>query len=85
MDVDRAWTRLFLRTCFRCGAARHLARECPVPADVRHTDVLDEVVRQLGDDLLDELFARLSTSTLILAESVDGDEMELTGFPRPAE
>jgi hypothetical protein len=85
LDVDRAWTRLFPRTCFRCGAAGHLTRECPVPSDVRHTDVLDEVVRQLRDDLLDELFARLSTSASLPAESVDGDEMEPAGFPRPAE
>jgi hypothetical protein len=48
-------------------------------------DVLDEVVRQLGDDRLDELFAQLSTSASLPAESVDGDEMELAGFPRPAE
>jgi hypothetical protein len=50
-----------------------------------HADVLDEVVRQLGDDLLEELFTRLSTSTSLPAESVDGDEMEPAGFPRPAE
>jgi hypothetical protein len=85
MDIDRARTRPFPRTCFRCGAAGNLARECPVLADVRHTDVLDEVVRQLGDDLLDELFAWLSTSASLPAESVDGDEMEPAGFPRPAE
>jgi hypothetical protein len=85
MDVDRAWTRPFPCTCFQCGAARHLARECPVPADVWHTDVLDEVVRQLRDDLLDELFARLSTSASLPAELVDGDEMEPAGFPCPAE
>jgi hypothetical protein len=85
MDVDRARTRLFPRTRFRCGAAGHLARKCPVPTDVRHTDVLDEVVRQLGDDLLNELFAWLSTSASLLAESMDGDEMEPAGSPRPAE
>jgi hypothetical protein len=48
-------------------------------------DVLDEVVHQLGDDLLDELFARLSTSASLLAESVDGDEMDPAGFPHSAE
>jgi hypothetical protein len=85
MDVDRARTRPFPRTCFWCGAAGHLARECPVPTDVQHTDVLDEVVRQLGDDLLDELFAWLSTSASLPAKSVDGDEMKSAGFPRLAE
>jgi hypothetical protein len=48
-------------------------------------DILNEVVRQLGDDLLDELFTRLSTSASLPAESVDGDEMEPVGFPRLAE
>jgi hypothetical protein len=81
MDVDRARTCLFPRTCFRCGAAGHLARECPVTSDIRHMDVLDEVVRQLGDDLLDELFAHLSTSASLPAESVDGDETDPAGFP----
>jgi hypothetical protein len=85
MDVDRAWASPFPRTCFRCSAAGHLACECPVPSDVRHADVLDEVMRQLGDNLLEELFARLSTSASLPAESVDRDEMEPVGFPRPAE
>jgi hypothetical protein len=85
MDVDRARARPFPCTCFRCRAAGHLARKCPVPSDVRHADVLDEVIRQLGDDLLEELFARLSTSASLPAESVDGDEMKPVGFPRPAE
>jgi hypothetical protein len=85
MDVDQARTRPFPRTCFRCGAAGHLTCECPIPSDVRHTDVLDEVVRQLGDDLLDKLFACLSTSASLPAESVDGDETDPAGFPHSAE
>jgi hypothetical protein len=85
MDIDQAWTHPFPRTCFRCGAAGNLAHECPVPSDVRHTDVLDEVVPQLGDNLLNKLFVRLSTSASLPAESVDGDEMEPAGFPCPAE
>jgi hypothetical protein len=83
-DVDRARMRTFPCTCFRCGAAGHLARECPITSDVWHTDILDEVVRQLGDDL-DELFARLSTSASLPAESVDGDETDPAGFSHSAE
>jgi hypothetical protein len=54
-------------------------------SDVRHTDVLNEVVCQLGDDLLDELFAHLSSSASLPAESVDGDETDPVGFPHSAE
>jgi len=69
MDVDRARARTSLpRTCYRRGAAGHLARDCTAPADVRSTDVIDEVIRQLGDDLLDELVARLRTSDDLPAE-----------------
>jgi hypothetical protein len=85
MDVDRTRARAFPRSCFQCGAAGHIARDCPVTSDVQHADVLNEVVRQLGDDLLDKLFARLSTSASLPAELVDGDEMEPVGFPCPAE
>jgi hypothetical protein len=85
MDIDRTQARAFPRSCFRCGAAGHIAWDCPVTSDVWHADVLDEVVRQLGDDLLDKLFAWLSTSASLPAESVDGDEIEPAGFPRPAE
>jgi hypothetical protein len=81
MDVDRTRARAFPRSCFRCGAAGHIARDCLVTSNVWHVDVLDEVVRQLGNDLLDELFARLSTSASLLAESADGDGMEPAGFP----
>jgi hypothetical protein len=77
--------RAFSHALVSGAAAGHIARDCPVTSDVRHADVLDEVVRQLGDDLLDELFARLSTSASLPAESADGDEMEPAGFPRPAE
>jgi hypothetical protein len=80
MDVDWARTHPFpqLRT-------RHLAHECPVTSNIQHTDVLDEVVHQLGDNLLNELFARLSTSPSLPAESVDGDETDPAGFPHSAE
>jgi hypothetical protein len=59
--------------------------EYPVASDVQHMDILNEVVCQLGDDLLDELFARISTSASLPAESVDGDETEPAGFPHSAE
>jgi hypothetical protein len=64
-------------------AARHLARECPVTSDVQHTDILDEVVRRLGDNLLDELFTRLATSASLPAKSADEDVDP--GFPPLAE
>jgi hypothetical protein len=48
-------------------------------------DVLDEVVRQLRDDLLNQLFARLSTSASLSVELVDGNEMDPVGFPNSAE
>jgi hypothetical protein len=47
-------------------------------------DILDEVIRQLGDDLLDKLFAHLSTTALLPAE-LDDREMEPAGFPSLAE
>jgi hypothetical protein len=85
MDVDRARMRPFPCTCFRCGAAGHLAHECPITSDIWYTDVLNKVVHQLRDDLLDELFAPLSTSALLPAKSVDGDETDQTGFSHSAE
>jgi hypothetical protein len=84
MDVDRAQTRAFPHTCFWCGAAGHLTHECPVTSDVWHADVLDEVICQLGDDLLDELFTRLATSTSLPAESADEDADPM-GFLSSAE
>jgi hypothetical protein len=77
--------RAFPRSCFRCGAAEHITWECLVTSNIRHAGILDEVVRQLGDDLLDKLFAQLSSSALLPAESVDRDEMEPAGFPHLAE
>ena len=64
MDVDRTRARANVRrTCYRCGDPGHIVRDCPVPHDVRSSDILDEVVRQLGDELLEELMARLATSS----------------------
>jgi hypothetical protein len=83
MDVHRIWAHTFPCTCFCSGAARHLARECPVMSNIQHTKILDDIVHQLGDDLLDELFACLSTITLLPAEFID-IEMDPMGFPSPA-
>jgi hypothetical protein len=84
MDVDWARARTFPCTCFRCGIAGHLAHECPTASDIGHADILDEVVRQLGDDLLKELFARLTTTTSLPDESA-GEDTDPAGFPLLAE
>jgi hypothetical protein len=47
-------------------------------------DVLDEVIRQLGDNLHNELFACLATTASLPAESINED-VDLVGFPSPAE
>jgi hypothetical protein len=84
MDVNQTQSCAFPHTCFWCRAAGHIVRECPVASDVWHTDVLDEVVHQLGDNLLDKLFACLAATALLLAESIDEDG-DPVGFPSPAE
>jgi hypothetical protein len=84
MDVDRTRARAFPHSCFRCGAAGHLAWECPVTSNVRHTDILDEVIRQLGDDLLSELFVHVVTTASLPDESGDKDP-DPAGFPLSAE
>jgi hypothetical protein len=49
MDVDRTRTRnLPCRGCFRSSDPNHFARDCLAPADIRTTNVLDEVICQLG-------------------------------------
>ncbi|CAK5271114.1 unnamed protein product [Mycena citricolor] len=66
MEIDRTRARNGVcRTCFRCRSPGHLARDCPTPADVRHVDVLDEVINQLGSDLLAELVARLAITAAV--------------------
>ena len=83
MDIDRARARSSpRRTCFRCGDPGHLARDCPVPQDVRSADVLDEVIRQLGGDLLAELAARLATSEGLPLVAEFAEEVEEGFGPR---
>ena len=70
MDIDRARSTAGpRRNCFQCGEPGHIARDCPRSADVRVTDVLDEVARQLGGDLLEELVARVTMAMSLPSES----------------
>jgi hypothetical protein len=74
MDVDRARAHnLPRRGCFRCGDLNHFARDCPAPANVWTTDVLDKVIRQLGGEMLEELMARLATTEALADEPAPED------------
>ena len=76
MDVDRTRARgAPRRGCYRCGDPNHFARDCTIPADVRATDVLDEVIQQLGDEMLEELLARVA-STRALSDHGPSEEPE---------
>ncbi|KAF7358796.1 Reverse transcriptase-RNase H-integrase [Mycena sanguinolenta] len=68
MDVDRmcACFGSGPHHCYRCGEPGHLANACTAPADIHVTDVLDEVIHQLGGDLLEELVAYVTTSGSVL-------------------
>ncbi|KAF7372853.1 Reverse transcriptase-RNase H-integrase [Mycena sanguinolenta] len=81
MDVDctHACFGSGPQRCYRCGEPGHLANACTAPADVRVTDVLDEVIHQLGGDLLEELVVHVTTSSSVL----ESDMLEaLEGFVR---
>ncbi|KAJ7253009.1 hypothetical protein B0H12DRAFT_1293317 [Mycena haematopus] len=76
MDIDGTRVpRNPRRGCFRCGDPNHFARDCTVPVDVRATDVLDEVIQQLGGDMLEELMARLASAD-VAAEHAGNVEAE---------
>jgi hypothetical protein len=47
-------------------------------SDIQPADIFDKVIHQLGDDLVDVLFACLSTTTSLLAELIN-KEMDLAG------
>jgi hypothetical protein len=70
MDVDRTRARNtpHVRTCFRCGDPNHIARDCP-SAHVRTVDILGEVIRQLGSELMEELIARHATTAEVEAHA----------------
>jgi hypothetical protein len=53
-------------------------------SDIWHSDILDKVVHQLGDNLLDKLFAHLSTTTSLSSELINEDA-DAMGFPSAAE
>ena len=70
MDLDRARARAtpYTRACFKCGHPGHLARDCP-SADVRGMDLLSEVIRQLGTEMMDELAARHADTVEVQAHA----------------
>ena len=80
MDVDRTRARPTPRSCFRCGDPSHIARDCPHPADVQSADLLDEVVHQLGGDLLGELLARVATTQELPAGGPEPEVSPPEGF-----
>ena len=76
MDVDRARAKPLPRSCYRCGDSGHLACNCSRPTDIRSTDLLDEVIRQLDGELLEELAARLVTTQSLPPSEASSESSE---------
>ncbi|CAK5267698.1 unnamed protein product [Mycena citricolor] len=79
MEIDQTRARSSVCcTCFQCGSPGHLARDCLTPANV-----LDEVINQLGSNLLAELVARLATTAAIEEHEAEiADKLEQGFLPR---
>ncbi|KAJ7791494.1 hypothetical protein B0H13DRAFT_2394254 [Mycena leptocephala] len=76
MDIDHTCTHhVPRRGCFHCGDANHFTRDCLAPANIRTTDVLDKVIRQLRGEMLEKLVACLAMTEALT------DEPALEDFP----
>lgn len=86
MDVDRTRARQPPpRVCFRCGQPGHMARGCPLSADVRHLDLVQELIHQVSVDDLEQALA-LAKDHEALAAQADADaDADLEDFPPSSE
>ena len=73
MELDRTRTQgRTPRPCYRCGIVGHYAKDCPTAVDIRAVDILDKGMLQLGDDLLEELMARMDSARVGEDEPMSG-------------
>ena len=76
MDVDRTRTRhLPPAVCYNCGLPGHVAKACTTPR-VRQTDLLQEIIAQLGPDMCQELVAHLEDSAAVAAAADEATATE---------